>query len=226
MERKITFAPGEFYHIYNRGNNRQDIFRTSHDRDRFLQLLYLCNNNRPIVVRDISTSERFSHVRGDTLVDIGAYCLMPNHFHILLKEKSDTGTSAFMQKLQTGYSMYFNTLHERTGKLFEGVFHAEHVDDDGYLEYLYHYIHLNPVKLLDPQWKERGIRDVRATKKYLDQYNHSSYRDYFHKETRREGAILYKKAFPAYFDEKNTFEQCINEWLTFSSSQNNIIPHA
>ena len=84
---------------------------------------------------------------------------MPNHFHILVKEKIENGISKFMGKLTTGYSMYFNKRYDRTGSLFQGVFKSVHADSDEYLKYLFAYIHLNPIKLINPEWKENGIKD-------------------------------------------------------------------
>src|SRR3989344_1697653 len=79
---------------------------------------------------------------------------MPNHFHILIREKIEGGISKYMLKLMTGYSMYFNKRYERTGKLYEGVFKSSLLDKDTYLKYIYSYIHLNPAKLQDKNWRE------------------------------------------------------------------------
>src|SRR5690606_36166474 len=114
-------------------------------------------------VRDIRKKTQnsvFDFDRGKTLVEIGAYCLMPNHFHILLKSKEDDGISKFMNKLGTSYSMYFNRRYERTGILFQGRYKAKHVESDEYLKYLFSYSHLNPIKIIDPSWKDRGLKDV------------------------------------------------------------------
>lgn len=108
MNRKITFSVDEHYHIYNRGTDKRQIFLDHDDYDRFVKLLYLCNGTESIVFRDIPIGETYGFDRGETLVDIGAYCLMPNHFHLLLREKNEGGISLFMKKLSTGYSMYFN----------------------------------------------------------------------------------------------------------------------
>ena len=89
--------------------------------------------------------------RKETLVDIGAYCLMPNHFHLLIRETAEGNISRFMLKLQTGYPMYFNKKYQRTGALFEGKFKAKHITNDNHLKYLFAYLHLNPVKITDPQ---------------------------------------------------------------------------
>jgi REP element-mobilizing transposase RayT len=157
-------------------------------------------------------------IRGETLVDIGAYCLMSNHFHLLLHEKTENGISIFMAKLLTAYSMYFNKRHVRTGALFEGRFLAKHADKDDYLQYLFSYIHLNPVKIIEPTWKVDGILNMKKTKQYLDDYFYSSYRDYMG-EKREENLILNKNAFPEYFENFKEFEQYIDAWLTYNETE-------
>ena len=214
MNRKFNFSIGEFYHVYNRGTEKRLIFLDKSDYQRFEKLLYLCNSENGIVFRDIPVGEIYEYDRGDTIVGIGAYCLMPNHFHLLLYEKKEGGISAFMQKVLTAYSTYFNKKYERSGSLFEGVFKATHADTDEYLKYLFSYIHLNPVKIIEPKWKENGIANRRVAKKYLAGYSHSSYHDYMGVE-REEGKILNKEAFPQYFVEFKDFSQFIDEWLSF-----------
>src|SRR3989338_5483185 len=100
---------------------------------------------------------------------------MPNHFHLLLKEIEMGGISQFMGKLSTAYSMYFNKKYERTGSLFEGRFKSSRIANDNYLHYLFAYIHLNPIKLIEPMWKEKGINDFARAKEFLGRYNYSSY---------------------------------------------------
>ena len=156
MERGITFSAGEYYHIYNRGVEKRHIFETNADRKRFLRLLYVCNGSKPVIMRDCQGLPLVEIDKGEDLVGMGAYCLMPNHFHLLIRETVDGGISKFMSKLTTAYSMYFNKRYDRKGTLFEKPFRARHIDDDNYLKYLFSYIHLNPVKMIDPAWKERG----------------------------------------------------------------------
>ena len=141
--RKVSFALHEFYHIYNRGNSRQTIYVTNADYQRFISLLYLANGSKSFEFREIDEEKLFDFDKGEPLVAIGAYCLMPNHFHILATPLVEGGMATFMRKLATGYSMYFNKKHHRTGSLFEGRFKSEHVDSDNYLKYLFSYIHLN-----------------------------------------------------------------------------------
>ena len=155
--------------------------------------------------------------RGETLVDIGSYCLMPNHFHLLIREKMENGISLFMEKLSTAYSMYFNKKNERTGGLFEGTFKAIYANDDDYLKYLFTYIHLNPIKIIDPNWKEEGIKDKNKAKEFLREYVFSSYMDYLGAD-RPESGIINKQVFPDYFSTQQDFNYTINDWLSFKST--------
>lgn len=225
MSRNILLTPDEFYHIYNRGTEKRDVFMDTGDYDRFLALMYLCNSLEPVHIGNSSrrqSSEGLENLltgeRGETLVDITAYCLMPNHFHLLIREKEVNGTSCFMQKLLTGYTMYFNRKYERTGTLFQGKFKASHVAEDRHLKYLLSYIHLNPVKLFDPKWKENGIRDRKKAKQYLREYHYSSYLDYLG-QTRCASVILNQSVLPEYFSEAHDFESYVDEWLLFKSSE-------
>lgn len=214
MQRKLTFSVGEYYHLYNRGVEKRKIFIKEKDWIRFQKLIYLANGTNPIRFREIEGQTFDSIDRGDPLVAIGAYVLMPNHFHILIKEIVKNGLSRFMEKLATGYSMYFNKKYERVGPLFQGRFKGEHVDNDEYLKYLYAYIHLNPVKLIEPNWKEIGIKDEKRALKYISQYYYSSHQDYCGIK-REEGAILSKNEFPLYFSKIHDFKIYINDWITF-----------
>lgn len=212
--RKITFAVDEYYHLYNRGNSKQEIFYDKHDRDHFLKLLYLCNSDRSFVARDIGRNY-LEFDKGEPIVYIGAFCLMPNHFHILVKEKEENGIVRFMKKLSTAYVMYLNTRHKRTGGLFEGRFKSEHVDDDIYLKYIFSYIHLNPLKLIDNNWKENGLKDKSETEKYLKEYFHSSFPEYASGSPVRS-PILNREAFPEYFPSSKEFLSEIEDWIEFT----------
>ncbi len=213
--RRITFSVGEYYHIYNRGTDKRVIFMDDSDRKRFIKLLFVANGSKPFVFRDFPIGVPYVDInRGEPVLAIGAYCLMPNHFHILVKEINENGISKVIGKALTSYSSYFNKKYKRAGVLFEGTFKATHVNSDEYLKYLFAYIHLNPVKIIDPEWKENGIKDREPAKKYLTEYTYSSYLDYMGAE-RVEGKILNKAAFPEYFSEFKDFEQFIDEWLSF-----------
>jgi putative transposase len=119
---------------------------------------------------------------GTPLVSIGAYCLMPNHFHLLVKEEFEGGIAKFMQRLLTGYTMYFNKKHDRTGPLFAGVFKSRHVADDRYLQRVASYIHLNPT-------------DLKIDWKQVESYPYSSLADFSSDTERLQKSILGKEIF-------------------------------
>ena len=169
---------GEWYHVYNRGANKMPIFRDSHDWDRFQKLLYLANNTEPVRFGNVWHKQMSEIVRKDTLVDIATYTLMDNHFHILLKEKNESTKEIFLRKLCTAYTMYYNKKYKHSGVIFEGNSKSKHVVDDTYFQYLTLYIHLNPLKYLDKDWKTKKIPSAQA-KKHLEKYSYSSYIDFF-----------------------------------------------
>lgn len=215
MARQFAFSAGEFYHLYNRGTDKRTIFTNSAERDRFVALLYLANQVGSIELKiQGSTLEEIQERGTAPLVNIVAYSLMPNHFHLLIQEIEDGGISKFMQKLQTGYTMYFNKRHERTGALFQGKFKATHVVNDRYLQYLISYIHLNPIKLIDSHWKENGISNREEAERYLESYRYSSYLDYLGKK-RNENCILNTEQLPEYFSRGADFKLFVTEWLTY-----------
>ncbi|MFN3188101.1 MAG: transposase [Candidatus Paceibacteria bacterium] len=149
MARNIKFAVNEYYHVYNRGVEKRVIYNNKFDYQRFLLLLLLANDSKPIeiqqLVRDYTIPELLSQSR-TPLVKILAFSLMPNHYHLLLKETTENGIARFMHKIGTGYSLYFNLQNDRNGRLFQGTYKAKHLTDDRYLKYLFEYIHLNPIR--------------------------------------------------------------------------------
>ena len=217
MERKVSFVQGEYYHIYNRGVEKRVIFTNDYDYRRFVLLLNVLNSNENLKIRDLLRENSFDVLlktkNDDPLVAIGAYCLMPNHFHLLLTPLIDGGISKFMLKLQTAYSMYFNNKNKRSGALFQGVFKSQHLDTDEYLRYIYSYIHLNPAKLKDKNWKEKESKNFQSLKEFILNYKYSSVGEY----TENDFIILNPNYFPNY--EKNYsskeeyFKMMVDDWL-------------
>lgn len=214
--RAISLAVGDFYHLYNRGVDKRTIYLDSYDYRRFVELMYLCNSSESVNMRDIhkNLSTAFDFETGDPLVAVGAYCLMPNHFHILATPLVEGGLTTFMAKLGTGYSMYFNKKYERSGALFQGAFRSEHVSRDEYLKYLYAYIHLNPVKLIDKDWKEKGIKDAAKSFDFAASFQYSSLPDYLG-SAREEKAIIDPRPFPEYFSAAGDVKTELFEWLNY-----------
>jgi hypothetical protein len=224
--RKIPLVDGEYYHIYNRGNNKQIIFLDDEDRERFIKLLYLCNSTKSVNFKENIVQAKinaWNFDRGNQLVAIGAWVLMPNHFHLYITSlpKQGFGNSSkneqnnithFMSKLCTAYSKYFNKKYNRTGSLFEGKFKSVHVKDEIQAKYLFSYIHLNPIKLIQSDWKEVGIKNKTESINFLNTYKWNSYHDYLN-SNRVENIILNKNVFPDYFKDQNVFKNEIFEWL-------------
>ncbi len=213
MQRKTTFEIGEFYHVYNRGVEKRIIFQNTKDYRRFWALLYLANGTKEIEFRnDFSKLKSFEEIfqqdRGEPLVAIGAYCLMPNHFHLLLTHLVEGGISKFMQKLQTGYSMYFNKKYERAGGLFQGVFKSEHINNDPYRMYIYAYIHLNPAKLKNTEWKIQSKSFLKNLKKFVAEYPYSSLQEYLS----RNYKIINPKPFPINTKDITDYDSMVEDF--------------
>ncbi|OGN33678.1 MAG: hypothetical protein A3I39_00010 [Candidatus Yanofskybacteria bacterium RIFCSPLOWO2_02_FULL_47_9b] len=153
-----TFAPGEFFHIYNRGNNKQDIFLDDSDYEFFL--LRIKQNLYP---------DRFKELKIQPLPQgsftLISYCLMPNHFHLLVRQNGDIPTSKLMLKICSSYSKVFNKKYERVGHVFQDQFKQILIGRDEYIKWLMAYICQNP--------KIAGL-----VKSAID-YKWSSYREYF-----------------------------------------------
>jgi putative transposase len=144
--RKDELKNDEYYHIYNRGVEKRKVFVDTLDYDRFLKSLNEFNRVDPIgsifeqSIRD--KKDKFGH-EVSKLVEITAYCLNPNHYHLILRQVEDKGIEKFMHKVGMGYSKYFNHKYKRSGVLFQGVFQSIHIDSNEYLLYLSTYINKN-----------------------------------------------------------------------------------
>lgn len=147
--RNITLAEGEIYHVYNRGVDKRNITQNPEDVDRFIQSLCEFNREDPIgsiyehsfIKKDSSFGSRAS--KSGKLVEFIAYCLLPNHYHFIIRQVQEKGIEKFMHRFGTGYTKYFNAKYDRSGSLFQGKFKASHVDSNGYLLHLSAYVNLN-----------------------------------------------------------------------------------
>ncbi len=165
--RKAVLASDHFYHVFNRGVEKRSIFVHPRDYERFLQTIkyYQYAGPKPKFSRLTRVGfEKFNPDPDKKLVEIICYCLMPNHFHFLLRQVTSNGISIFLSQLCNSYTKYFNTKNDRVGALFQGVFQAVLVDSDEQLVHLSRYIHLNPI--------------VSLLTKNLDSYPWSSYQQY------------------------------------------------
>ena len=175
--RKKVFAINEYYHVYNRGVEKRKIFRDRYDVDRFLQSMIAFNTINPVgSLRKVyeqknrgQTPVKAAEVKKEEqLVDIVAYCLNPNHFHLLLYEKTEGGISEFMKRVLGGYTWYFNNKYERSGTLLQGRFQSSHIDSNEYLLHVSVYVNLN---FRVHQYKKNVLQNILSS---FDEYRGSS----------------------------------------------------
>jgi REP element-mobilizing transposase RayT len=233
--RKVKFIEGEYFHIYNRGNGKNLIFHDAQDYKRFQKMLYMCNGSKKFKFKDLLKIEKDAYTfdRGKPLVEILAYVQMPNHFHLFLTPSNSSqlktdknignNVSVFMKRLTTSYSQYYNYKYNRSGSLFEGRFKAEHVNDNNYFKYLFSYIHLNPVKLFQKDWKESGINSIKETTSFLQNYSYSSFKNYFYSPypVGGESKIVNEKEFLNKIESGTDLNKEIFSWLNFKTIQLN-----
>ncbi len=145
--RKVPFAIGEFYHVFNRGNDGRDIFIKEEDFDRFLRAIREFNNGEPmggLRIHDLHYNKRVKELGSpEPLVNIVCYCLNPNHFHMVLEQVAKQGIERFMQRLGTSHTKFFNAKYQRSGSLFQGKFKSAHIGTDEYLLHVSVYVNLN-----------------------------------------------------------------------------------
>jgi putative transposase len=172
--------------VFNRGAHKAPIFKTPEDYERFMLLLYIANDMRAFEFRNAARkyegrpfSDMFAgEERQKDQVDVLAYALMPNHFHLVLREKSEGGIERFMRKAMTAYSMYFNAKHQHSGVLFQGRFKSSHVADETYFRWIFAYVHLNPIEIVAPDWESGRFGPMGEIRKRMGEYMYSSYPDY------------------------------------------------
>jgi len=190
--RREPIAPEEWYHCFSRGIDGRKTFEDTFDYQRFTQALYLSNSIETIERSSfwrLTHEEIFELQREAPLVAVGAYALMPNHFHLLLKEVEEGGISRFMQRLGTSYTKYFNERYARIGNLFVKPFRSKHVGTDNYLRRVVAYIHCNPAEIFEPGWKTGRVSNVHRLKKELETFPYSSLMDYL-EQKRPEAKLL------------------------------------
>ena len=174
--RKVQFAQGQFYHIYNRGAGRQPIFQ---EAENYLFLL-----------------RRVKEYAGALDVAVIAYCLLPNHYHFLLRQDGQAPAGRFPQQVFNSYTKAFNKRYERTGTLFEGPCKAIHVDREEYLLHLCRYIHANPVK--------HGIVSD------LEQWPYSNYLEWIDV---RQGTLVDRALVQAHFGRAESYRRFVLDYL-------------
>ena len=196
--RRTELAVGEWFHCYSRTIDKSRPFDTEEHIKRFLDTLFLANQsapmpNMPYLYQKFSHAEIFSLERKGPLTMIGAYCIMPTHYHLLVQPLVENGLSEFMHKMGTGFTRYYNDRLKRVGNLFVKPFRSKHVANEGYLGRVASYIHLNPIELFEPNWKQGRVQKIEAVQRRLLQHPYSSLLDY-EKGNRPQRSILNEDA--------------------------------
>lgn len=206
--RNKIFIENGHYHIYNRGVEKRTIFQDREDYSRFLYLLkiYL---SPPEELRKEFPLLRANIVKNNLAeeIDLLAFCLMPNHFHLLIKQNAKNSMSKFMKQLLTSYSMYFNKRHQRIGPLFQDVYKAVIIETDEYLLHLSRYIHLNPTA--------RGAP--------LDEFEWSSYLYYINE---RKALWLKPNFIKDYFNDSKkgfSYKEFVEQYLEETTLPSDIL---
>ena len=214
--RKEAFGVGDIVHVFNRGNRKQEIVRDDTDRWRFLQTLFYFNDefspeNPFRTLNDLLKSD-FNNGRvliwpsqwpaRNKLVDILAFTLMDNHYHLVLQEIKEGGVAKFMQKLLTGATNRFNIRHKETGRLFQGAYKARRVGSDNYLKYLNVYLHIKNVFELYPGGMKKALREFEDAYQFATRYPYASLGGYVHNESNAREIISSNMLDDEFTDER------------------------
>lgn len=225
MKREV--AIDGIYHVLSRGVDKRNIFLDNEDYLRFIHDLFEFNDTEPInnltyFFRNKSEDAnnkviaRPYIVRGERkprklLVEILAFCLMPNHYHLLLKPKTDDGLFKFMKRLNMGYARYFNEKYTRSGALFEGRYKSVLVKNDAHFIHLPYYIHLNPLDLGFPEWRIGEIKNYEEAVSFLENYRWSSFIDYI--GNNNFPSVTQREFLSKFWEGPEQYRKDIRRWL-------------
>ena len=209
----------EIYHALSRGVDKRKIFMDDRDRFRFIHDLFEFNDIAPADhifyhLRKLSVAVGQRQIRRQPrklLVSILAFCLMPNHYHLFLQSLVKGGISLFMKKLNGGYVQYFNKRHERTGTLFERKYKSVLVDSQAHFIHLPYYIHLNPLDLITPEWRQRKLNDYKKAIDFLSSYRWSSHLDYLGQKN--FPSVTQRDFLLEVFGGEKGYEKSLKSWL-------------
>jgi putative transposase len=186
---------GGIYHIINRGVEKRDIFLDRQDYSRFIIglecfnclesinlwiFLRLNKNHENLQSLLKEKLQTFRSQKREPLVEVLAFVLMSNHYHLIVKEIKSGGISQFLKKMG-GYSAYFNHRYDRVGPLFQSRFKSIEIQDERQMAVVFNYLHTNPVEMIEPGWKKFHVQDPKRAIEYIRSYPWSSYSDYIGK---------------------------------------------
>jgi len=206
-----------FYHTLNRGVDKRDIFLDKQDYLRFIHDLYELNNEdrvettSRIFKADPNITKSADRKKRKIIVDVLAFCLMPNHYHLLLSPRIKNGIPLFMQKINMGYSKYFNQKYEREGTLFQGRYKNILITDNTHFLHLPFYIHFNPLDLSHPKWRDNKISNPKKALEFLESYRWSSHLDYL--GIKNFPSVLNMKHLAEIFESNKDYQKLVENYL-------------
>ena len=198
--RATPLVNGELYHLFNRGVEKRDIFLQSREYIRFRQTFYYYQFQEPKPRFSNLSKNKLKNFRlskETKLVEIICYCLMPNHFHFLVRQLKAKGLSIFLSQVSNSYTKYFNTKYKRVGPLFQGAFKSVRIETDEQLIHVSRYIHLNPI--------------VAQMVKSLDDYPWSSYHEYIYGAS----GVCVTADVLGFFKSKERYKQFLEDQITY-----------
>lgn len=201
----------DFVHLMGRGVEKRTVVLDDSDRLRFLHDLYAFNSTDSVVNFELP-ARREERSKRSLLVRIHAYCLMENHYHLLVTAMVENGISLFMQKLNMGYAKYFNTRYERSGGLWQGKYRKVPIIKDAHFMYIPFYIHLNPLDYAFPEWREGRVRNADKALEHLANYRWSSHLDYL--GAKNFPSIIYQKELREFLGTRSAYEKTISEIIS------------
>jgi len=215
---KPQFVENQIYHIYNRGVEKRDIFLDDKDYLRFIHDLFEFNDRDPAFNVAYYFNSKSKEVKSQylekarkprkLLVEILLFTLMPNHFHLLLKQKQENGIVKFMQKLGTGYTNYFNKKYDRVGGLFQGRFKAVLINEEAHFIHIPFYFHTNPIDLI---YGSSTSIDWRGQIEFLENYRWSSFLDYIGKKN--FPSVTSRKFLLEFWGGEKEYRKETEKWL-------------
>lgn len=208
----------QLFHTLNRGVDKRVIFIDQQDYFRFIHDLFEFNDEERVNTtfyrfsrsNDIASRKIVRKPR-KLLVDIHSFCIMPNHYHLLLSPKSEGTIPKFMKKLNMGYAKYFNEKYKRTGTLFEGRYKSVPVNSESHFCHLPFYIHCNPLDLSAPEWRKNKLHSFKRAKEFLENYRWSSHLDYLGKPN--FPSITKRNFLLEFFGGEKEYQKSVYSWL-------------
>lgn len=208
------------YYTCTRSWDNTDIFLDEKDCARMKLLLYMCNTNTPLNIRDhfargLTYPDLWAMEYGKPIVEVGAWCLMPDRYYLALREIRDGGITRFMLKLSTAYSMYFNRKMARKGALIQSPYRSERVEGERHSGYIFSFVHLNPVGLLPGEagWARVGIKNILSARDFLKKYQYSSLPDYMEQGRRAQSKIIKPEGFSWKYTSIEHLNDSLLDWL-------------